>query len=109
MAYDEELAQRIRKVLANEAAVTEKKMFGGVGFLLHGNMVCGVRGDALIVRVGAARHKEALAQPHTGVFDKGRRPLVGWVEVASPGVASVADVRRWLRAAVELVRGLPPK
>jgi TfoX/Sxy family transcriptional regulator of competence genes len=109
MAYDEGLAQRIRKVLAFEPGLVEKKMFGGVGFLLHGNMACGVHGDALIVRVGPARYAEALAQPHARVFDMTGRPMVGWVEVAPAGVASARDLRRWVTLGVEHAKTLPAK
>ena len=76
MPYDEALAQRIRRVLAPQPGLTEKKMFGGVGFLIRGNMACGVHGDNLIVRVGPARYEEALAQPHARVFDRTGRPRV---------------------------------
>lgn len=109
MAYDKDLAQRIRKVLADEPGLTEKNMFGGVGFLLRGNMVCGVLEDALIARVGAAQYKEALAMPHVRVLDKNGRPMTGWVQVGRAGVASAADLRRWVMLGVEQVRAMPSK
>ena len=109
MAYDKALAQRIREVLAREPGLTEKKMFGGVGFLIRGNMACGVHGDDLIVRVGPAHYSEALAQPCARVFDMTGRPMVGWVEVASPGVALPVDLRRWVELGVEHVKTLPAK
>jgi TfoX/Sxy family transcriptional regulator of competence genes len=109
LAYDEDLAQRIRKELADEPRLVEKKMFGGIGFLLDGNMACGVHGDDLIVRVGPARNQDALAQRHARVFDMTGRPMVGWVEVDPAGVASAADLRRWVMLGVEHARTLPPK
>jgi hypothetical protein len=109
MAYDEGLAQRIRTLLVDEADLTEKKMFGGVGFLLRGNMACGVHGNDLIVRVGPARYKHALVQPHVRVFDMTGRPMVGWVQVAPAGVLAAADLRHWVTLGVEHVRTLLPK
>jgi len=109
MPYDEALAQRIRRVLAPQPGLTEKKMFGGVGFLIRGNMACGVHGDNLIVRVGPARYEEALAQPHARVFDMTGRPMVGWVEVASNGVATGAALRRWLALGIAHAGSLPAK
>jgi TfoX/Sxy family transcriptional regulator of competence genes len=109
VAYDEALAQRIRKVLADQPGLTEKKMFGGVGFLIRGNMACGVHGDDLIVRVGPARYEEALAQPNARVFDMTGRPMVGWVEVAPAGVDSVGELLRWVTLGVEHVKALPTK
>jgi hypothetical protein len=109
VAYDEGLAQRIRKVLAGEVGLTEKKMFGGVGFMVRGNMACGVHGANLIVRGGPARYQEALAQPHARVFDMTGRPMVGWVEVAPPGVASAAELRGWVSLGVAYAKTLPAK
>ena len=109
MAYDQALAQRIREALAGEPDLVEKRMFGGVGFLIRGNMACGVHGDDLIVRVGPGRYPEALARPHARVFDMTGRPMAGWVEVAPAGVASAADLRRWLTLGVEHARTLPAK
>jgi len=109
MAYDQALAERIRKVLAGEPGLTEKKMFGGVGFMLRGNMVCGVLDDALIARVGAAQYQEALAQPHVRVLDRNGHAMSGWVQVGPQGVASAADLRRWVMAGVEQVKELPAK
>ena len=69
MAYDEGLAQRIRESLGDQPDLSEIKMFGGIGFMAQGNMVCGVLNDSLIVRVGPDRYPEALLQPHTREFD----------------------------------------
>ena len=109
MAYDQALAQRIRKALEGQPDLIEKKMFGGIGFLIRGNMACGVHGDNLIVRAGPAHYEEALASPHTRVFDMTGRPMTGWVEVDPRGVASAADLRRWIKLGVEHVKTLPAK
>ena len=81
MAYDEGLAQRIREALdeLRPPALVEKKMFGGIGFMVQGNMACGVNKDKLIVRVGPAGYQEALTRPHAMVFDITGRPMKGWV------------------------------
>jgi len=109
MAYDETVAQRLRAELGTLPGLTEKKMFGGICFLLGGNMVCGVLGDDLIMRVGAAQHATALAQPGARVFDFSGKPMTGWVMVAPAGYASVEDLARWVKLAVEFAGSLPVK
>src|SRR2546426_6404780 len=86
MAFREELAERIRQGLARRKGVEEKKMFGGVGFLLHGNMLVGVWKDSLIVRLGPEESEGALREPHVKEFDITGRPMKGWVLVAPEGV-----------------------
>ena len=88
MAYDEGLAQRIREALTERDDVTEKKMFGGLAFLLGGNMCCGVVGDELMVRVGAAAYSEALTQPYARQMDFTGRPMRGMVYVDCEGFES---------------------
>ncbi len=109
MAYDEELTERIRNSLKGQAGLTEKEMFGGIGFLVHGNMACGVIGDELMVRVGPDRHEEALQAPATRVFDFTGRPSKGWVMVAPAGVESEGDLRSWVEQGVEFALTFPPK
>jgi len=109
MPYDEELAQRIRADLARLPGLTEKKMFGGIAFLLHGNMTCGIHGDDLIARVGPARYEQALAQAHARPFDLTGRPMAGWVAVQPAGYASEHDLKAWIEQAVEFSRSLPGK
>ena len=109
MAYDVILAQRVRESLAGQPGLVEKVMFGGVGFLLHGNMACGVNKDQLIVRVGPDNYNEALAQPHTSVFDITGRPMRGWVMVSSDGYGSDVDLRAWIQRGVKFALSLPPK
>lgn len=96
MAYDEGLAQRIHKVLADQQGLVEKRMFGGVGFMIHGNMACGVNQDKLIVRVGPPGHEAAMARPHTLPFDITGRAMKGWVMVSAEGIAREADLRTWV-------------
>ena len=110
MAYDEELAERIRAQLGDELEVTEKKMFGGIGFLLRGNMAVGVASTSeLMVRVGAEGSDAALAQPHTRPFDMSGRPMAGWILVAGEGVATDDELAAWVRRGLEFAAGLPPK
>jgi len=96
MAYDETIADRVRGVLGTRDDVVEKKMFGGLAFMVAGHMACGVLGRDLIVRVGAEEGQEALAQPHVRPFDFTGRPSRGMVYVEPEAVASEEDLRRWI-------------
>src|SRR5216117_1025075 len=87
MAFDENLAARIRAALGRKKGVEEKKMFGGLGFLRHGNMLVGVWRNSMIVRLGPDEGEAALLEPHVGEFDITGRPMKGWVMVAAEGVA----------------------
>jgi hypothetical protein len=109
VAYDEGLAQRVREILEELPGYTEKKMFGGIGFMLQGNMACGVNGDDLIVRVGPEQGEEALARPHARVFDFTGRPMRGWVMVAPDGTAPDEDLQRWVQQGMDFALSLPPK
>jgi TfoX/Sxy family transcriptional regulator of competence genes len=109
MAYDEGLAQRTREALGELPGLVEKKMFGGVGFMVQGNMACGVNKDDLIVRVGAERYEEALAKPHTRPFDMTGRPMKGWVMVASDGYESDDALKSWVQQGVDFALTLPAK
>ncbi len=109
MAYDEGLAQRIREALADADGLTERRMFGGIAFMLHGNMAVGVSGDELMVRVGPDRYDDALAQPHARVFDMTGRVMRGWVVVATEGIADDAALDEWIRRGADYARSLPPK
>ena len=96
-AYDEGLAERIRSLLAERNDVVEKKMFGGVCFMVAGRMCCGITREALIVRVGNSAFEAALAQPDTRIFDFTGRPSRGVVYVDPPGYRSEAQLERWLK------------
>ncbi len=109
MAYDEKLAGRIRKVLGSEPAVTEKKMFGGVAFMLRGHMCCGVMKVDLVVRVHPEEYEQALAEPHARPMDFTGRPLKGFVYVGPAGFQADAALERWVGRAVRFVSSLPPK
>jgi TfoX/Sxy family transcriptional regulator of competence genes len=109
MAYDKGLAQRVREEMIELPGFVEKKMFGGIGFMLHGNMACGVNGEDLIVRVGPERYQEALARPHTKPFDMTGRPMKGWVMVSPKGVEADKDLQDWVQQGVEFASSLPAK
>jgi TfoX/Sxy family transcriptional regulator of competence genes len=106
MAYDEKLADRVRRAVARRERITEKKMFGGLAFLLGGRMCCGVLNDELVVRVGPARYKEALAQPHARRMDFTGKPLTGFVFVAPSGFRSKQALYRWIDRGVEFASTL---
>lgn len=116
MAYDVELADRIRDVLETTdevdvpAEVTEKQMFGGLGFLVGGHMAvaAGSRGD-LMMRVDPDREAALLAEPHVEPMVMTGRPASGWLRVAAEGCLEVEDLRRWVDIGLERVRQLPPK
>jgi TfoX/Sxy family transcriptional regulator of competence genes len=109
MAYDQGLAQRVRDLLEGHPGFEEKKMFGGIGYMLAGNMACGVNKDDLIVRVGPDRYEEALAQPVARVFDMTGRPMKGWVVVEPQGVEEDEDLEAWVQQGVDFTLTLPPK
>lgn len=107
MAYDEDLASRVRAVLP-PGAVTERQMFGGLAFLLGGHMFCGIVKDALMVRLGPEDAARALDQPHVRPMDFTGRPMRGMVFVDPAGLRGVA-LRQWVTAAAGYCAGLPPK
>ncbi|MDT8421778.1 MAG: TfoX/Sxy family protein [Desulfuromonadales bacterium] len=109
MAFSEQLAGRTRDLLAGQTGLAEKKMFGGVAFLLHGNMAFGILQDELVVRVGPERYQSSLAIPHTREFDITGRPMKGWVLVAAAGVATEPQLNWWLTLGVSYALTLPAK
>jgi len=109
MAYDEGLATRVREVLGDRPGLVEKQMFGGLAFLVHGNMACGVRGEDLIVRVAADTAEAALAEPGVRPFDLTGRPMKGWLLVAADGHAEDEDLRLWVGRGLAYADSLPPK
>jgi len=109
MAYDEGLARRIREILSGRDGLVEKKMFGGVGFMLHGNMACGVHKDMLIVRVGPEGHEAAMAKPHTRPFDITGRAMRGWVMVSADGCAEDEALEAWVKRGINFALALPSK
>ncbi len=109
MPYSETLAQRIRSVLADQPGTWERKMFGGVAFMVNGNMCCGVIKDDMMVRVGPDRHEEALALPHARPMDFTHRPIKGMVYVDPVGVVADAALVEWVQRGLEFALSLPPK
>ena len=110
MAYDEGLAERIRQHLGGDPDVAEKRMFGGIAFLLHGNMAVGVMsGGELMVRVGPDATDDALARPHTRRFDMTGRPMKGWILVSPDRTSDEAGLSEWVDAGADFAASLPPK
>ena len=108
MAYDEDLAERVRAVLPAGAAVTDRQMFGGLAFMLGGHMFCGVVTDTLMVRLGPDGADRALDRPHVRPMDFTGRPMKGMVFVEAPALRGPAP-RNWIDAAADYARGLPSK
>lgn len=109
MAYSEDAAERVREVMAGEDGYDEKKMFGGLCFLLHGNMVAGVVGDELMIRVGKDEHDAAAALPHAREMDFTGRPMRGIVQVEPAGFAGDDELAAWVERGLAFVRTLPAK
>ena len=109
MAFDENLARRIRTVLGRKRGIAEKKMFGGVGFLLKGNMLVGVWKDSLIVRLGAEGGEDALLEAHVRPFDITGKAMKGWAMVEPEGVAQEEQLKEWIQRATKFVAKLPAK
>ena len=109
MAYDEGLAVRIRAEIGDHPALDEKHMFGGLSFLIDGNMAVGVIGDELCVRVGRDGHDDAVARPGARIFDFSGRPMVGWIMVDPAAIGEDADLRSWIDIGVSYAETLPPK
>lgn len=107
MAFSGALARRVRALLPGDTI--EKKMFGGLAFLLDGNMACAILGDDLVVRVGKASYRDASEQPHTRPFDFTGRPMRGWIVVAPAGTATPDALERWVLAGARTAAALPPK
>jgi TfoX/Sxy family transcriptional regulator of competence genes len=110
MAYDEDLANRVRELVADEAGLTEKKMFGGLAFLIDGNMAVGVSGQGgLMVRVEPDETDALVAKPHARAFEMRGREMQGWVRVDAEGVRTKRQLEPWVRRGVAYARSLPPK
>lgn len=109
MPYDEQLAQRIRNALAGRRGVAERKMFGGLCFLLGGHMCCGIVGRRLVVRVGPDLHERALRRPNAAPMDFTGKPLRGFVYVAPDGLKSARALQGWIDEGIRYVRSLPAK
>jgi TfoX-like protein len=108
MAYNEQLADRVRKQLARSGAA-EKKMFGGLAFLINGNMSVGVRGDELLVRIDPAETDAALKEAGVRLFDISGRPMKGWLVVGPPGIGDDQSLAKWVRRGEKYASTLPKK
>jgi TfoX/Sxy family transcriptional regulator of competence genes len=110
VAYDKELAERIRALMAGEAGLSEKRMFGGLAFLLDGNMAVSASGQGgLLVRVDPAEGETLAQSPHAGAMVMRGRPMEGWMHVDAEGVAGEAELASWVRRGTRYARSLPPK
>jgi TfoX/Sxy family transcriptional regulator of competence genes len=109
MAYDQALAERVQAIIGARSDVTERKMFGGIAWMLGGNMACGVLGEDLLVRLDADDAERALAEPDTRPFDMTGRPMRAWVVVAGNAVADEGALVRWVDAGADHAASLPPK
>jgi TfoX/Sxy family transcriptional regulator of competence genes len=110
MAYDEDIANGVRELLAGEPAVTEKQMFGGLAFLVGGNMAVAASGQGgLMVRVAPEDTDDLVAKPHARPFEMRGRPMQGWLRVDAEGVGTKRQLEPWVRRGVAYARSLPPK
>ena len=109
MAYNEQLAERIRKAMSSTPGYSERKMFGGLAFMLNRNMACGVIGDELMVRLDYEDAERALGEEHVRPMDFTGKPLRGMVYVATAGVSADADLASWVDAGADYAATLPPK
>ena len=109
MAYDIDLADRLREILAGEPEVVEKRMFGGLSFMVDGQLCCGVLKDELVVRVGSDGFAEAVAEPHARPMDFTGKPAKNMVYVDAEGTASDEALAAWVEAGADYAASLPLK
>lgn len=109
MAFDPVLAARVRAALGDAGEVVEKRMMGGICFMLDGHMCCGVNGSDLMIRTGPERHAELVSRPHARPMDFTGRPLKGFVWVAGEGLPTPGSLDDWIDLAVRFVRTLPAR
>jgi hypothetical protein len=110
MAYDEDLANRIRELIAGEPGVVEQKMFGGLAFLIGGHMSVSASGrGGLLLRVPPEETEALLAKPHAGPFEMRGRTMNGWLVVDPEGIRTKRQLEPWVKRGVAYARSLPPK
>lgn len=109
MPFDERLADRIRPLLVGPYSVTEKKMFGGLAFMVNGYMCCGVTGRNLVIRTGPDALKEALSRPYARPMDFTGTPMKGFIYVAPEGCRNKGDLKAWLQRGLDFVLSQAPK
>jgi len=109
MAYDEQLASRVRSKLGKRPGLFEKKMFGGVAFLINGNMSVGIHRDELVVRIAPDETERALKEPGVRIFDITGKPMKGWLLVGGAGIQDPASLGKWIERGVTYASSLPKK
>lgn len=109
MAYDEGVAERLRDAYQHIPGVGERKMFGGIAFMVAGHMSCGVVDDTLMVRVGPEQYEDALKRPHAREMDFTGKPLKGFIYVAPEGFEDDAELQGWVEMSLDFVGSLPPR
>lgn len=109
MAYDEKLAERLSKAFRRRKGAAEKKMFGGIAYMVDGHMCCGVIKDMLVVRVGPGAYEKALEEKHTRPMDFTGRPMKGYVYVEAKGIKSDENLKSWIERGIKFIKTLPPK
>jgi TfoX/Sxy family transcriptional regulator of competence genes len=109
MSYDERLAERVRGILEGPLEFREQKMFGGLAFMAHGYMFCGIVADQLMVRLGTEEADQALAEPHVRPMDFTGKPMRTMVFVIPEGIRTDPDLERWVERALQYINTLPPK
>jgi TfoX/Sxy family transcriptional regulator of competence genes len=109
MTNDDAVTVQIRELLRGYPDFVEKRMFGGIGFMLRGNMACGINKGNLIVRVGPDRYEAVLQRPHAKVFDMTGKAMKGWISIGPKGYRNEADLKDWVQMGVDFALSLPPK
>jgi TfoX/Sxy family transcriptional regulator of competence genes len=109
MAYDEAMAARLREIAAGSAGISERRMFGGLAFLVHGNMAVALGEDGLLLRFPPERTAELLADPHTDEFVMPGRSMRGWLRVDASGLTTDDELERWAAIGLSYAAALPPK
>ncbi|WP_298866817.1 TfoX/Sxy family protein [uncultured Gimesia sp.] len=109
MAYDETLAERVHKLLKRQQGFSQRKMFGGLCYMLHGNMCCGITQNELMLRLGEKNAMKALEMPYTREMDFTGKPMKSMIFVEQPGFEEDDDLKYWVSQAVKFVKSLPPK
>lgn len=109
MAYSEELAERVREAIEDRPGVMERKMFGGIAWMVNGNMACGIIGEDLMIRLDRDDAEAALTEEHVGPMEFTGRPMRGFVVVEAAGVEKGSDLGRWVDAGADFAESLPSK
>ena len=109
MAYDEKLAERLSRAFSRRNGASEKKMFGGIAYMVNGHMCCGIVKDMLVVRIGPDAYDEALKEKHTRPMDFTGKPMKGYVYVKPKGIKSDENLKSWIERGIKFVRTLPAK